>query len=49
LISPNKNNDDWSINEWVDFGFGSSKTSLVMTEHLKTIEGEDRIIVRFAE
>ena len=36
----------------VDFGFGSSKTAIVMTEHLKTIENnEDKhtIIVRFAE
>ena len=32
----------------VDFGFSSSKTAIVMTEHLK-IEGEDKIIVRFAE
>jgi hypothetical protein len=32
----------------VDFGFGSSKTAIVMSEHLK-IEGEDKIIVRFAE
>ena len=32
-----------------DFGFGSSKTAIVMTEHLKTLEGEDKIIVRFAE
>ena len=27
----------------VDFGFGSSKTAIVMTEHLKTIEGQDKI------
>jgi hypothetical protein len=33
----------------VDFGFSSSKTAIVMTEHLKTDEGEDKIIVRFAE
>ena len=33
----------------VDFGFSSSKTAIVMTEHLKTLEGEDKIIVRFAE
>jgi len=33
----------------VDFGFGSSKTAIVMCEHLKTLEGEDKIIVRFAE
>ena len=36
----------------IDFGFGSSKTAIVMTEHLKTIEdNEDKhtIIVRFAE
>jgi hypothetical protein len=33
----------------VDFGFGSSKTSIVMCEHLKTLRGEDKIIVRFAE
>lgn len=36
----------------VDFGFGSSKTAIVMTEHLKTIEdNQDKhtIIVRFAE
>lgn len=33
----------------VDFGFSSSKTTIVMTEHLKTDEGEDKIIVRFAE
>lgn len=32
----------------VDFGFSSSRTAIVMTEHLK-IEGEDKIIVRFAE
>jgi len=32
----------------VDFGFSSSKTAIVMTEHLK-IEDQDRIIVRFAE
>jgi hypothetical protein len=32
-----------------DFGYGSSKTALVMCEHLKTDEGEDKIIVRFAE
>jgi hypothetical protein len=30
----------------VDFGFGSSKTAIVMTEHLKE---HDKIIVRFAE
>lgn len=33
----------------VDFGFSSSKTATVMTEHLKTDESEDKIIVRFAE
>ncbi len=33
----------------VDFGFSSSKTAIVMTEHLKTDEGEDKIIVRFSE
>jgi phage terminase large subunit len=33
----------------VDFGFSSSRTAIVMTEHLKTDEGEDKIIVRFAE
>ena len=36
----------------IDFGFGSSKTAIVMTEHLKTIEdNQDKhtIIVRFAE
>ena len=36
----------------IDFGFGSSKTAIVMTEHLKIIENnEDKhtIIVRFAE
>ncbi len=33
----------------VDFGFGSSKTAIIMTEHPKTLEGEDKIIVRFAE
>jgi len=38
----------------IDFGFGSSKTAIVMTEHLKTITKEDNqdkhtIIVRFAE
>ncbi len=33
----------------VDFGFSSSKTAIVMTEHLKTDEGEDKIIVRYAE
>jgi hypothetical protein len=33
----------------IDFGFGSSKTAIVMTEHIKTLEGEDRIIVRFSE
>ena len=36
----------------VDFGFGSSKTAIVMTEHLKTIENnQDKhtIIVRVAE
>jgi len=32
----------------IDFGFGSSKTAIVMTEHLK-IEDQDKIIVRFAE
>ena len=32
----------------VDFGFSSSKTAIVMTEHLK-IEDNDKIIVRFAE
>jgi Terminase large subunit, T4likevirus-type, N-terminal len=32
----------------IDFGFGSSKTAIVMTEHLK-IEDNDKIIVRFAE
>ena len=30
----------------VDFGFGSSRTAIVMTEHLKE---HDKIIVRFAE
>ena len=25
----------------VDFGFGSSKTAIVMTEHLKTIENNE--------
>ena len=30
----------------IDFGFGSSKTAVVMCEHLKE---EDKIIVRFAE
>jgi len=30
----------------VDFGFGSSKTAIVMTEHLKD---NDKIVVRFAE
>lgn len=30
----------------IDFGFGSSKTAIVMTEHLKE---EDKIIVRFAQ
>ena len=36
----------------IDFGFGSSKTAIVMTEHLKTFEdNQDKhtIIVRFAE
>jgi len=33
----------------IDFGFGSSKTAIVMCEHLKTDVGEDKIIVRFAE
>ena len=36
----------------IDFGFGSSRTAIVMTEHLKTIEdNQDKhtIIVRFAE
>jgi hypothetical protein len=33
----------------VDFGFSSSKTAIVMTEHLKTDEGEDKIIVRYSE
>jgi hypothetical protein len=33
----------------VDWGFGSSKTAIILTEHLKTLEGEDKIIVRFAE
>ncbi|TLX84655.1 MAG: hypothetical protein E6L04_06530 [Thaumarchaeota archaeon] len=33
----------------VDFGFSSSKTARGMTEHLKTDEGEDKIIVRFSE
>jgi hypothetical protein len=36
----------------IDFGFGSSKTAIVMTEHLKTIENnvdKHTIIVRFAE
>jgi hypothetical protein len=32
----------------VDFGFSSSRTAIVMTEHLK-IEGEDKIIVRYSE
>jgi hypothetical protein len=32
-----------------DYGYGSSKTAIVMTEHLKTDKGEDKIIVRFAE
>jgi hypothetical protein len=32
----------------IDFGFGSSKTAIVMTEHLNQ-EGKDIIIVRFAE
>jgi hypothetical protein len=32
----------------VDFRFSSSRTAIVMTEHLK-IEGEDKIIVRFSE
>jgi hypothetical protein len=32
----------------VDFGFGSSKTAIVMSEYLK-IEGEDKIIIRLAE
>ncbi|MGI0034128.1 MAG: hypothetical protein ACRD97_12785 [Nitrososphaeraceae archaeon] len=30
----------------IDFGFGSSKTAIIMTEHLKE---QDKIIVRFAE
>jgi hypothetical protein len=33
----------------VDFGFSSSRTAIVMTEHLKTDVGEDKIIVRFSE
>jgi hypothetical protein len=38
----------------IDFGFGSSKTAIVMTEHIKTLDlqknqNNDRIIVRFAE
>jgi hypothetical protein len=33
----------------VDFGFSSSRTAIVMTEHLKTDKGEDKIIVRFSE
>jgi hypothetical protein len=32
----------------LDFGFGSSKTAIVMTEHLN-LEGKDIIIVRYAE
>jgi hypothetical protein len=32
----------------IDFGFGSSKTAIVMTEHLNQ-EGKDIIIVRYAE
>jgi hypothetical protein len=32
----------------VDFGFGSSRTAIVMCEHLKTLES-DKIIVRYAE
>ncbi len=32
----------------IDFGFGSSKTAIVMTEHIKE-EGQDKIIVRLAE
>ncbi len=30
----------------IDFGFGSSKTAIVMTEHLKE---SDKIIVRYSE
>jgi Terminase large subunit, T4likevirus-type, N-terminal len=44
---PNSNYNLHSVG--VDFGFGSSKTAIVMTEHLKTDKGEDKIIVRFAE
>jgi hypothetical protein len=38
----------------IDFGFGSSKTAIVMTEHIKTLDlldkqDKDKIIVRFAE
>lgn len=38
----------------IDFGFGSSKSAIVMTEHVKTLDlqknqNNDKIIVRFAE
>jgi hypothetical protein len=38
----------------IDFGFGSSKTAIVMTEHIKTLDlrknqDNDKIIVRFSE